>query len=65
MPNDPMKNKDRDDEHRRRRDVGSDEDDPDGREVARRLYGGLPDEDTRPRRAGMPGPVPISQNRTG
>jgi len=36
---DPMKNPDRDDKHRRRREVGSDaDDDPDGREMAHRLY---------------------------
>jgi hypothetical protein len=38
-----MKNKDRDDMHRRRRDAGQDEDDRDGKEVARTLYGGLTD----------------------
>jgi hypothetical protein len=36
--NDPMKNPDTDEQHRRRREAGSDEDDPDGQEVARRLY---------------------------
>lgn len=35
-----MKNPDRDDEHRRRREAGSDEYDPDGRAVAAALYGG-------------------------
>jgi hypothetical protein len=44
MPDDPMKNKDRDGEHRRRREVGEDCGDPekevDGREVADALYGG-------------------------
>lgn len=36
-----MKNLDRDDEHRRRRQAGSDgEDDPDGQAVAAALYGG-------------------------
>jgi hypothetical protein len=46
---DPMKNSDRDEEHRRRRDVGTDEeDDPDGREVAAALYGGLTGSDTDP-----------------
>ena len=43
-----MKNRDRDDQHRRRREAGSTEDDPDGREVASALYGGPP-EDNRPR----------------
>jgi hypothetical protein len=39
-----MKNRDRttDDTHRRRREAG-DEDDRDGKEVARTLYGGLTD----------------------
>lgn len=36
-----MKNKDRDDKHRRRREAGDTEDDPDGRAVAEALYGGL------------------------
>jgi hypothetical protein len=36
---DPMKNPDRDDKHRRRREASSDKDDPDGREVAEALYG--------------------------
>jgi hypothetical protein len=44
MPDDLMKNKDRDEEHRRRREVGEDCGDPekevDGREVADALYGG-------------------------
>ena len=44
MPDDPMKNKDRDEEHRRRREVGEDSGDPekevDGREAADALYGG-------------------------
>ena len=46
-----MKNKDRDDMHRRRREAGSSpdgEDDPDGRAVASALYGGM-DRDDRPR----------------
>jgi len=34
-----MKNPDRDDKHRRRREASSDKDDPDGREVAEALYG--------------------------
>jgi hypothetical protein len=41
-----MKNKDRDDMHRRRREAGSSPDggdDPDGRAVADALYGGLTD----------------------
>jgi hypothetical protein len=43
MPDDPLKNPDRDEEHQRRRDLdGSDEEDPDGRAVARALYGGNP-----------------------
>ena len=40
-----MKNKDRDEKHRRRREMGDDpsgEDDPDGRAVAEKLYGGPP-----------------------
>jgi len=37
---DPLTNPDRDEEHRRRREAG-DEDDPDGREVAHALYGGI------------------------
>jgi hypothetical protein len=48
MP-DPMKNKDRDEEHRRRREAGDPReggDDPDGREVAEALYGGAADSDT-------------------
>ena len=36
---DPMKNKDRDEKRRRRREMG---DDPDGRAVAEKLYGGPP-----------------------
>jgi hypothetical protein len=37
-----MKNRDRDDKHRRRRDLGEDEEEtPDGRKVAHALYGGL------------------------
>jgi hypothetical protein len=44
MPDDSMKNKDRDEEHRRRREVGEESGDPekevDGREVAAALYGG-------------------------
>jgi hypothetical protein len=38
-----MKNKDRDEEHRRRRGNESPEDEVDGREVAERLYGGFTD----------------------
>ena len=38
---DPMKNKDRDEKHcRRRRGLDEGEDDPDGRAVAAALYGG-------------------------
>ena len=37
---DPMKKKDRDEKHRRRRQAGEDEDRPDGRTIAERLYGG-------------------------
>lgn len=37
---DPMKNPDRDEEHRRRREMGESRDEPDGRAVADRLYGG-------------------------
>jgi hypothetical protein len=40
-------NKDRDDKHRRRRQVGS-TDDVDGREAARKLYGGFARKDERP-----------------
>ena len=40
--NDPLKNPDRDEDHRRRRDLGEeDEDEPDGLDIAERLYGGL------------------------
>ena len=35
----PLKNPDRDENHRRRREAGQTEDDPDGREVAEKLYG--------------------------
>ena len=43
---DPMKNKDRDEKHRRRRrGLDEGEDDPDGREVAAALYGGPADSD--------------------
>jgi hypothetical protein len=48
MP-DPMKNKDRDEEHRRRREAGDPReggDDPDGRTIAERLYGGPADSGT-------------------
>jgi hypothetical protein len=38
-----MKNRDRDDKHSRRRTVGDEEEDPDGREVAEALYGGFDD----------------------
>ncbi|MCS3662310.1 hypothetical protein [Salinibacter ruber] len=38
---DPMKNRDRDEDHRRRRDLGE-EDERDGLDVAEKLYGGLP-----------------------
>ena len=41
-----MKNKDRDEKHRRRRGLGEGEDDPDGRTIAERLYGGPADPDT-------------------
>lgn len=34
-----MKNRDRDDEHRRRRSAGEDEDTPDGKELAKLLFG--------------------------
>ena len=37
---DPMKNKDRDEKHRRRRGLDEGENDPDGRAVAAALYGG-------------------------
>ncbi len=41
--NDPLKNPDRDEDHRRRRNLGEeDEDEPDGFDIAERLYGGLP-----------------------
>ncbi|MBB4062792.1 hypothetical protein [Salinibacter ruber] len=41
--NDPLKNPDRDEDHRRRRDLGEeDEGDPDGLDIAEQLYGGLP-----------------------
>lgn len=47
---DPMKNPDRDEAHRRRRDTGDGDEDPDGRAVAAALYGGdvseLGDEDS-------------------
>lgn len=43
-----MKNPDRDSDHARRRDAGEGEDDPDGREVAHALYGGI-DADDAPR----------------
>lgn len=36
------KNRDRDEKHQRRRTVGREEEQPDGREVARSLYGGRP-----------------------
>jgi len=36
---DPLKNPDRDDQHHRRRDLGEEEDDPDGRAIAEKLYG--------------------------
>jgi hypothetical protein len=38
---DPLTNPDRDEEHRRRRDLGE-EDERDGLDVAEKLYGGLP-----------------------
>ena len=44
-----MKNKDRDEKHRRRREVGDtreDGDDPDGHTIAERLYSGPADSDT-------------------
>lgn len=37
-----MKNRDRDSEHQRRRDLGDEDEDPDGRSIAEKLYGGLP-----------------------
>ena len=47
---DDLTNPDRDPEHRRRREAGDGEEDPDGRAVAAALYGGdvseLRDEDT-------------------
>ena len=43
---DPLKNPDRDDQHHRRRDLGEEEDDPDGRAIAEKLYGGLTGTDT-------------------
>ncbi|WP_118827660.1 hypothetical protein [Salinibacter ruber] len=47
---DDLKNSDRDPEHRRRREVGSENEGPDGQEAAAALYGGdiseLRDEDT-------------------
>jgi len=46
MPNDPLTNPDRDDKHDRRRKAGDEDDDPDGREVADALYGGLTDSNT-------------------
>lgn len=45
-----MKNKDRDEKHRRRGEMGDDssgEDDPDGRAVAEKLYGGPPSDNRR------------------
>lgn len=42
MRDDPLKNPDRDEKHRRRREAGTDEEGPDGREVAEALYGGPP-----------------------
>jgi hypothetical protein len=36
---DPRTNPDRDDQHQRRRDLGDGDEDPDGREVAEKLYG--------------------------
>lgn len=38
---DDLTNPDRDKEHRRRREAGDEEDDPDGRAVASALYGGI------------------------
>jgi hypothetical protein len=38
---DPLKNPDRDEDHRRRRNLG-DEDERDGLDIAEKLYGGLP-----------------------
>ena len=43
---DPMKNKDRDEKHRRRREAGTGGDDPDSRTIAERLYSGPADSDT-------------------
>lgn len=37
-----MKNRDRDEEHRRRREAGEDDEERDGLDIAERLYGGLP-----------------------
>lgn len=37
----PLKNPDRDRDHKRRREAGSDDNDPNGQEMARKLYGGL------------------------
>ncbi|MCS3613517.1 hypothetical protein GGP50_003289 [Salinibacter ruber] len=39
---DPLKNPDRDEDHQRRRDLGDEEDERDGLDVAEKLYGGLP-----------------------
>lgn len=38
---DPMQNPDRDEEHRKRRNAGTGENDPDGREVAAALFSTL------------------------
>lgn len=51
--NDELINPDRDDKHRRRREAGSGDDDPNGRAVAEALYGGNPsalDGDEEPER---------------
>lgn len=48
----PMKNKDRDDRHRRRREAGDTEDNPDGRAVAAALYGGLDEREPTPEEDG-------------
>lgn len=41
-----LTNPDRDDQHRRRRETGNGDDTPDGREVAKRLYGGFTSSET-------------------
>lgn len=62
----PLKNPDRDRDHKRRREAGSDEDDRDGREVARKLYGGPDhesdaDDDSRSGNSDAVGDRPDSQ----